>query len=138
MVSQSGTKTALLVANLTWASKIWPCVHAKSGRFLSILDWLVLQKFFHFFYKLILANKKLTLIIKILFYEKMAKINQSQKFTGSPEYEFYWIEIRHAGTFRTTRTIPGGFWGYHGCKGTHVKAKYLISILSGKNYRFSG
>ena len=35
---QSGPETALLVANPTWASKIWPCVHAKSDRFLSILD----------------------------------------------------------------------------------------------------
>ena len=35
---QSGPKTVLLGANPTWASKIWPCVHAKSDRFLSILD----------------------------------------------------------------------------------------------------
>ena len=40
VVSQSGLETALLVANPTWASKIWPCVHTKSGRFLSI--WHIL------------------------------------------------------------------------------------------------
>ena len=38
VVLQSGPETAPLVANPTWASKIWPCVHAKSDRFLSILD----------------------------------------------------------------------------------------------------
>ena len=33
---QSGPETAPLVANPTWASKIWPCVNAKSDRVLSI------------------------------------------------------------------------------------------------------
>ena len=30
---QSEPETVLLVANPTWASKIWPYVNAKSGRF---------------------------------------------------------------------------------------------------------
>ena len=61
----------------------------------------MLQKFFHFFYKLILANKKQTFIIKSNFCEKMAKINESKKFTVLPEYEFYWIEIVHMKNTRT-------------------------------------
>ena len=61
----------------------------------------MLQKFFHFSYKLILANKKLTLIIKINFCEKMAKINESKKFTALPEYEFYSIKIVHMKNTRT-------------------------------------
>ena len=36
VISKVDLETALLVANLTWTSKIWPCVHAKSGRFVSI------------------------------------------------------------------------------------------------------
>ena len=61
----------------------------------------MLQKFFHFSYKLILANKKLTLIIKINFCEKMAKINESKKFTVLPEYEFYSIKIAYMKNTRT-------------------------------------